>query len=122
MPKFLPIVSISWGEIIVEGIGRIGDVKLWPGGGREWDWSETGTHHDPGIQPADVEELIAKGSEFVVLSRGMSSRLKLAPGTEAFLKNQGIPYYFEETPEAVKHYNRLGKEGKAVGGLFHSTC
>ena len=122
MSKFLRIEFIAWGEIIVDGIGRVGDVKLWPGGGREWDWSETGTHHDPGIQPEDVEELIAKGSKIVVLSRGMSSRLKLAPGTEAFFKRRGIAYYFEETQAAVKRYNRFGKDGKAVGGLFHTTC
>jgi hypothetical protein len=52
----------------------------------------------------------------------MSSRLKLAPRTEAFLKDQGIPFHFVETPAAVELYNRLGRAGKAVGGLFHSTC
>jgi len=32
--------------------------KLFPGGLREWDWRETGTRHVPGIQHADVQELI----------------------------------------------------------------
>jgi len=40
----------------VEGIGAGKDFKLYPGGGREWDWDETRTWHTPGIQPADVKE------------------------------------------------------------------
>jgi NAD(P)-dependent dehydrogenase (short-subunit alcohol dehydrogenase family) len=43
-----------------------------PGGGREWNWLETGTHHNPGIQIAEVEELLEHGAGVVVLSRGMS--------------------------------------------------
>ena len=46
------------------------DVKLWPGGGREWDWGETNTRHEPGIQPSDVEELLVHRPDIVVLSRG----------------------------------------------------
>lgn len=116
------ILSVSWGDMVVEGLGNGRDFKLWPGGGREWDWSETGTHHDPGIQPGDVEELIAKGSEVIVLSRGISIRLKLAPETKQYLKDHGIVYHFEETQTAVNLYNKYVKEGRAVGGLFHSTC
>ena len=52
------ISSISWGRMEVEGVGSAKDFKLWPGGGRPWDWNETGTRHEPGIQPADVEELL----------------------------------------------------------------
>ena len=55
----------------VDGVGSGRDYKLYPGGGREWDWKETDTHHVPGIQPADVEELLAHGSKVIVLSRGM---------------------------------------------------
>jgi hypothetical protein len=42
--------------------GRIGagkDFKPYPGGGRQWDWDETGTRHSSGSQPADLEELRA---------------------------------------------------------------
>jgi hypothetical protein len=54
-PKSPLILGASWGHLHVAGLGESRDVKLWPGGGRPWDWSETGTHHVPGIQPADVE-------------------------------------------------------------------
>jgi hypothetical protein len=51
----------------VEGVRTGKDYKLWPGGGREWDWRETDTHHVPGIRPADVQELLEHGSETLVL-------------------------------------------------------
>ena len=89
------IRHISWGRLTIEGVGSRKDFKLWPGGGRLWDWTETGTHHVPGIQPADVAELVeAKGVEAVAA----------------------------ETTEAARLYNRLAVARRAVGGLFHSTC
>ena len=39
-----PITNLRWGQIEVEG-RRYKDAKLFPGGSREWDWRETGTHH-----------------------------------------------------------------------------
>ena len=55
------ITHVSWGRMEVEGVGTGKDFKLYPGGGREWDWRETGTQHVPGIQPADVQELLDHG-------------------------------------------------------------
>jgi hypothetical protein len=34
------------------------DCKVWPDGAKEWDWDLTGTRHQPGTQPADIEELL----------------------------------------------------------------
>lgn len=66
------ITHRSWGRIEVDdGEQRFKDAKLYPGGAREWDWRETGTSHAPGIQIADVEELLEHGSKTVILSRGV---------------------------------------------------
>ena len=116
------ILSISWGRMEIEGIGEGRDFKLWPGGGRAWDWSETGTHHVPGIQPADVEELLEHGSELVVLSRGNDLQLETAPTTLALLRKREVAVHIEQTQAAVKLYNELTDQGLLVGGLFHSTC
>ncbi|UCD70992.1 MAG: hypothetical protein JSW70_08305 [Syntrophobacterales bacterium] len=105
----------------VEGVGVGRDFKLYPGGGREWDWRETGTQHDPGIQPADVEELLEEGATVVVLSRGMELALHTSPETIKLLERRGITVHVKETQEAVDLYNKLA-ETQAVGGLFHSTC
>jgi hypothetical protein len=115
------ITRISWGHMEVEGLVSGKDFKLYPGGGRAWDWRETNTEHVPGIQPADVQELIEKGSRVVVLSRGMELRLQTCPETLRLLQNNGIRVYVEETQAAVELYNRLAGI-ELVGGLFHSTC
>lgn len=106
----------------VAGVGTGKDYKLWPGGGREWDWRETDTHHVPGIQTADVDELLAHGCRIVVLSRGMLLALRTAPEALAHLKDQSVVVHVEETRKAARIYNRLAKRGEPVGGLFHSTC
>lgn len=115
------IERISWGEMEVQGLGRAKDFKLYPGGGRLWDWNETGTRHVPGIQPADIDDLLQRGSEIIVLSRGMLLVLRTQPQTLALLEAEGVPVYVEETRAAVKRYNALA-ETTPVGGLFHSTC
>ena len=116
------IVHVAWGAMEVEEVGRGKDMKLWPGGGRPWDWRETGTNHVPGIQVADVEELVERGARVVVLSRGMQLRLQTAPETLAFLREWRVDCHVEETKAAVELYNRLAQQGEPVGGLFHSTC
>ena len=115
------ITHISWGRMDVEDLGTGRDFKLYPGGGREWDWTETGTHHVPGIQPADVQELLDHGSKVVILTRGMQLVLQICLETLQMLRDRGIRYHVEETNAAVELYNRLAQTD-AVGGLFHSTC
>ena len=116
------INQVSFGYMEVTGIGDGKDFKLWPGGGREWDWHETNTQHVPGIQPTDVMELIEHGCQTIVLSKGMWQRLQTCPETLSFLEQRHITVHIAETTEAVEIYNRLAAEGKPVGGLFHSTC
>jgi hypothetical protein len=115
------IVEVSWGRIEVEGVGVVKDLKVWPGGGREWDWGETGTRHSPGIQPADVEELLAHGATVVVLSLGMDEQLGVPDATVDALEERGVEVHVAETREAIELYNSL-VGSVAVGGLFHSTC
>jgi hypothetical protein len=116
------ILDIEWGGIEVEDLGHGRDMKLWPGGGRDWDWRETGTHHAPGIQIADVQELLDHGSEIVVLSRGMQLRLQTCEETLDFLEERKVTCRIAETRVAVRIYNDLSARGERVGGLFHSTC
>lgn len=115
------ITDLSWGGMTVEGVGTGKDFKLYPGGGRAWDWSETGTRHKPGIQFADAQELIDRGSRVVVLSRGMELRLQTMPETIRQLEEHGIEVHVLETKAAAELYNRLASD-TPVGGLFHSTC
>ena len=115
------ILQLSWGHIEVEGHPPFKDTKVFPGGAREWDWRETGTHHVPGIQPADVQELIEHGAKAVVLSKGIWERLNVCPETLEVLAKNGIKAEILQTEAAVERFNELS-ERMPVGGLFHSTC
>lgn len=116
------IEHVAWGDMRVEGLAPGKDFKLWPGGGRPWDWSETGTGHVPGIQLADTEELLGHGVEQLILSRGMLRALRVPRATVEALEARGVTVHVLETREAVERYNQLAAAGIRVGGLFHSTC
>jgi len=115
------VLAVEWGRMEIEGLGVGKDFKLYPGGGRPWDWSETGTRHEPGVQPADVAELLEHGATTVVLSRGMDLVLQVPPKTVTYLEKRGVEVHVAQTIEAVDIYNDLCGT-TAVGGLFHSTC
>jgi hypothetical protein len=116
------IEQVSWGRLQVEGKAEpYKDAKLFPGGSREWNWRETNTAHVPGIQIADVQELLDHGASVLVLSRGMQQCLNVPPATLDFLKTNQIEAHVLPTPEAAELYNQLARD-QAVGGLFHTTC
>jgi hypothetical protein len=116
------VTHISWGRMEVEGVdGPFKDAKLFPGGARAWDWRETGTEHEPGIQPADVEELLEHGATAVVLSKGFDERLRVTRETLSMLEDRGVSAHVRQTEEAIQLYNEL-TETERVGALIHSTC
>lgn len=114
------IIFAKWGEIKV-GESTYKDVKCFPGGSRAWDWNQTGTKHVPGIQIEDIEELVEKGTQVIVLSKGYHERLQTSPEAIHYLENKKIPFYILQTEKAIKQYNTLCADTQ-VGGLFHSTC
>ena len=92
------VTHLSWGRLEVEGgDGPFKDAKLFPGGARAWDWNETGTSHEPGIQPADVEELLERGATAVVLSKGFHERLGVTPETLRTLEDRGVAAHVRQT-------------------------
>src|SRR4029077_11393791 len=115
------IKHVSWGRLEVEGEAEpYKDAKLFPGGSREWNWRETKTSHKPGIQIADVEELLEHGAKVVVLSRGMAECLHVPRETLDFLKERQIPVHVLPTQHAVALYNKLAQT-EPVGRLSHTT-
>ncbi len=119
------ITNFSWGQMEVKIGGQIyhfKDCKIWPGGARTWNWVETGTEHIPGIQPADIMAVLENDVNTMVLACGVFGRLGVCAETETLLRERGIPYHIEKTKQAVALFNDLARQGKRVGGLFHSTC
>jgi hypothetical protein len=73
----------------------------------------------PGIQPADVQELLDHGANVVVLSRGMAECLQVSRETIDFLKERRIEAHILPTTQAAELYNRLAKEGPVGGVVSH---
>jgi hypothetical protein len=116
------INHVSWGRLEVEGKAEpYKDAKVFPGGSREWNWRDTQTSHTPGIQIADVQELLHHGAKVVVLSRGMAECLHVPRETLEFLEQRQIAVHVLPTLQAVALYNKLAQT-EPVGGLFHTTC
>lgn len=119
------IETLTWGRMEVVGpAGRLvfKDCKIWPGHAAAWDWGKTGTRHRPGIQVADIEEVLAAGVAVLILSRGMELKLATCPETLQHAADRGVTVHQLETTDAAALFNDLSRQGKRVGGLFHSTC
>lgn len=121
------IDRIEWGKIYVSNhLQPFKDVKIWHTTGEQygvvnWDWNLTGTHHNPGIQKADLEEFIDQ-VDIVILSRGMNRVLQTPTETIDYIVRKGKGLFWLETREAVDKYNELVRFGLNVGALIHSTC
>jgi hypothetical protein len=115
------ITKLSWGKIEIDGNQVFKDVKLYPGGCRDWNWQETGTKHSPGIQYSDVQELLDNGVKTVILSRGVLGRLKVQREVVEELESNGFTVHVLKTKKVVKLYNELSNT-KKVGALIHTTC
>ncbi|MFG2822259.1 MTH938/NDUFAF3 family protein [Kitasatospora sp. NPDC048365] len=115
------VTHLEWGRTEVEGLAPAKDVVLYPGGGHPWDWNVHGTRHTPGIQPGDVQELLDRGADVVVLSLGIDRVLQVDPATLDLLTTTGTEYHLADTRAAVELYNTLART-RPTGALLHSTC
>uniref|UniRef100_H2ZVY4 Mth938 domain-containing protein n=1 Tax=Latimeria chalumnae TaxID=7897 RepID=H2ZVY4_LATCH len=80
------------------------------------------SHHHPGVQPSDLEEIINKGIKTLVIGRGMNEALQVPSSTLDYVKKKGVDVMVFQTEKAVREYNTLANQGAKVGGVFHSTC
>jgi len=119
------VTDLSWGVIKVKHSGdnlRFKDAKLYPGGATAWDWGLTGTHHNPGIQYADIQEILDSGVDQIILSRGQYGNLGVTNGLTEQIEGEDVIVHVAKTTEAVNMYENLRKQGVNVGIIIHSTC
>lgn len=117
----LAVSSFRWGQIVVSADRTFKDVRLFPGGAEEWDWGKTGTRHDPGIQIADVEDLLATNPDIVILSRGVDLVLRVPQQTIDFVRGHVREVLVLQSEEAIGEYNKRIRNERVVA-LVHSTC
>ena len=117
----LGIASFRWGRIVDSSGHEFKDARLYPGGIEEWDWRKTGTRHDPGIQIADLEDLVATKPDVVILSRGVDLVLQVSEATIEFARSHAAHVLVLQSEDAVAEYNRRITSERVVA-LLHSTC
>lgn len=88
----------------------------------EWNWQETGTHHSPGIQVADIIKICDEGTELLILSTGYKDMLQIAHESIEYLQQRKIPYVVLNTEQATRKFNHELYKGTKVAALLHSTC
>jgi hypothetical protein len=108
MPAILQLSSLAGSEVVEVETGAGSSLR-----NRHW--------HEPGIQPADVTELLEHGATVVVLTKGVYERFRICPETLELLADRSVAVHVLQTEEALGVYNRLAETDR-VGGLFHSTC
>ena len=124
----LPQLTQVWGSVTcvyADGTAhRFKDAKVYPGRCEAWDWDANvpPTRHQPGIQVADIREVLATDVEFVVLSKGVNGKLECQPSVLEACKAADVEVIHELTPVAVQRFNELAAAHRRVGGVFHSTC
>ena len=117
----LAITTFRWG-VIVDATGRtFKDARLSPGSVEEWDWGRTGTRHSPGIQIADLDDLLTSKPDVVILSRGVDLVLQVPQATIDHARAHAKTVLVLQSEEAVAEYNRRIAHERAVA-LIHSTC
>jgi len=115
------VETIKWGLMKIQGYPPGRDFMIYPGGAKSWDWNNSNTSHEKGIQPQDISFIIDKGAKYVAMAIGMNSRLKVSDAAIELLKKTGTDYCILSTKDAVDEYNQLASISP-VGGLFHTTC
>ena len=100
------------------------DAKVYPGDCENWNWNDNTppTRHKPGIQVADLREVLACNVSYVVLSKGVNGVLECQQSVLDACKAAQVEVIHELTPVAVARFNELAAANKRVGGVFHSTC
>mmetsp|Transcript_23637 Transcript_23637/g.55834 ORF Transcript_23637/g.55834 Transcript_23637/m.55834 type:complete len:183 (+) Transcript_23637:78-626(+) len=125
------IGSLSWGKIVLKdpatGLSAtFRDAKIWPGGARPWDWRETGTHHSPGTQIEDIQELLAADPDVVIISRGMQEALGVSPelrqAMSASRERSTVAWLELRSDLVADRYRELSRSGLRVAALVHTTC
>jgi len=69
----------------------------------------------------DIKEAVEYRPQMLIIGTGACGLMKVDEEIKNELKSLGIGCIIKKTSEAVKEFNKIGKEKKVVG-VFHLTC
>ncbi|MBN1270252.1 MAG: hypothetical protein JXB04_11745 [Kiritimatiellae bacterium] len=112
------IEGYSFGEIVIDGNRFNTDVLIFPDGHVDYSWWRKDGHL---LTMEDIRELVTAQPEWIIAGTGEYGMVKLEPGLQKQLEQQGIKLEALPTAEAVKLYNDIRDSG-SVGACLHITC
>ncbi len=87
-----------------------------------WDGEIIEKEKTHNLTERELEDIILKEPEVIVIGTGSSGMVKIDPEVEKTIKNEQIDLIKEPTEKAVEIFNNLLKQKKRVAGYFHLTC
>jgi hypothetical protein len=112
------IEKYSLGEIVVNGVSYIHDIKMIQGEVIPNWWRKTG--HRVGLE--DIRDIIEAEPDILVIGQGKPGYMKSTRSLQEFLARNGIDLIEETTSEAVRTTNKLLGKGQNFAAGFHLTC
>ncbi len=119
----IKIENVVWGKVKVNGqvfhqVLIIGDQVLT----REESKLRTlfGTTHR--IGDWEQKALLSNSPEIILIANGWNGILKIKEDFKKKIGKKGIDLEIVLTPEVIKEYEMLIKQGKKVNCLIHTTC
>jgi hypothetical protein len=111
------IEDFSFGNVQVDSKQFTDDVIIYPWAVDDTWWRDEGHV----LKPKDIEDALDADPEVLIVGTGAHGRLTITDEVRDELEERGIELVASETPEAVKEYNRLQADRRAVA-LLHLTC
>ena len=111
------IDSYDFGHIVINGKTYTSDVIIYPDKVNSNWWRKEG--HE--LCPDDLEDVLDKNPDAIVVGTGNPGLMKVLPETEKLIKSQGIKLIVQPTKEACQSYNQLSSSQKVIA-MLHLTC
>ena len=112
------IEQYSFGNIVINGVSYINDIKIIQGKViSEW-WRKRGHF----VDVDDIQDILKSKPDILVLGKGSPGQMRSTDTLREFLEKNNIELIEEKTVEAIETFNRLLKQGKNVAAGFHLSC
>jgi len=86
-----------------------------------WDFVEpTEKTHKSTIE--EFEKMLLKEPDTVIFGTGFSSLVKISDDIIRLAKKENVELFILPTPEALKKFQELTRNGKRVAARIHTTC
>ncbi len=110
------IDAVKFGEIKIGGTDYYSDVAVW------WDGKVELIIKSRQFGMSELFNLLKRGSEAVVVGTGIEEgSIQVMEEVEEEMENRGLPFFVENSRNALEVFNGLVSQGKKAAALIHVT-